>query len=389
MKIAYCLNSIKGFGGIQRVTIVKANSLAEISGNSVYILVTDHQNDFQCELLSPKVTLIDLNIRYYEDDWHKTWKSRVSQFKKRFRHKAALKNVLHELQPDVVIAVGQSEKFFCTKNLRLKSKPIYIREIHFATNYREKLSKSLASKISGKIQSFLDFGLFCRIQYDMIVCLTPEDLKENWKGRKNVVNMPNPLTLVSNDILGKTVEQIREIKKIVAVGRLSYPKNFQSLIRSFKLISDRYPEWKLEIYGEGSDRVLLEQLIIQLTLQKQVFLMGGNDNLGRVLDCASFLVLSSESEGFPLVLLEAMDHWLPVIAYDCQFGPSHIITQDIDGFLVEQNNEVFLADRMQYLMNDAGLRRRMGINAKDKASAFMPQSLAKRWMDLFNLVRRN
>ena len=117
--------------------------------------------------------------------------------------------------------------------------------------------------------------------------------------------------------------------------------------------------------------------------------MGGNDNLGRVFDSASFLVLSSESEGFPLVLLEAMDHWLPVIAYDCQFGPSHIITQDIDGFLVEQNNEVFLADRMQYLMNDAGLRRRMGINAKDKASAFMPQSIAKRWMDLFNLVRRN
>ena len=73
MKIVYCLNSIRYLGGIQRVTVVKANALAEIEDNEVYIIVTDNKNGVFTEPLSPKVHLIDLDINYYEDDYKSRW----------------------------------------------------------------------------------------------------------------------------------------------------------------------------------------------------------------------------------------------------------------------------------------------------------------------------
>ena len=94
MKIVYCLNSIKGIGGIQRVTVVKANALAEIEGNEVFVVVTDNQQNVQCETLSEKVNFIHLEVNYYEDDWIPGLKTKVSQFKKKIKQKKILKKVL-------------------------------------------------------------------------------------------------------------------------------------------------------------------------------------------------------------------------------------------------------------------------------------------------------
>mgnify|MGYP000178829491 CR=1 FL=1 len=87
MKIAYCLNSIRYLGGIQRVTIVKANALAEVPGNEVYILVTDNKNGILVHPLSPKVHLIDLDVNYYLDDWKSKWNILKGIFIKRHKHK--------------------------------------------------------------------------------------------------------------------------------------------------------------------------------------------------------------------------------------------------------------------------------------------------------------
>ena len=110
MKIAYCLNSIRYLGGIQKVTVVKANALSEIPENEVYIIVTDNKEGVLLEPLSPKVKLIDLDINYYEDDYKSRWNVLKGIFIKRREHKKRLTSVLKEIQPDIAISVGQSEK---------------------------------------------------------------------------------------------------------------------------------------------------------------------------------------------------------------------------------------------------------------------------------------
>ena len=135
MRIVYSLNSINYIGGIERVTIVKANALANIAGNEVFILVTD-ENGKYCTELSPKVNLINLNINYYKDDWKPGIDAKISHIRKYFQHRTALNEQIKQIKPDVVISVGQSEKYFLIKNIFEKTDTLFVRELHFATNYR-------------------------------------------------------------------------------------------------------------------------------------------------------------------------------------------------------------------------------------------------------------
>lgn len=383
------MNSIRGIGGIERVTLIKANALSEIEGNQIFVVVTDDNHGNYCDTISKKVDFINLNINYYDNDWQPGLSAKLSQIRKRGLHKKLLREVLNKIQPDIVIAVGQSEKFFCRKGLVKTSYPVYIRELHFATNYRESLAQNGKAKMIGRILSFIDFGILCRFYYDIVVCLTPEDLNKNWRGRKNVASMPNPLTISRPANKENSFESNSSAKKIVAIGRLSYQKNFESLIRSFALISSSNPEWILEIYGEGDDRKNLESVISSLNLYGIVKLMGATSDVASVLSSASFFVLSSRLEGFPLVLLEAMVHKLPVISYNCDFGPSFIIENGINGFLVPLNDEQKLASKMQLLIDDPILLARMGENAHKRAESFSPDIIADNWMDLFhNLIAK-
>ena len=109
MNLVYCIDSIRGIGGIQHVTITKANALANLENNSVWIIYADHSGQLNYPL-SPKVNIVDLGINYYEDDWKSRWKVLKGILIKRKKHRIALKKVLTEIRPDVVIAVGQSEK---------------------------------------------------------------------------------------------------------------------------------------------------------------------------------------------------------------------------------------------------------------------------------------
>ena len=111
MKIAYCLNSIRYLGGIQRVTIVKANALAEVPGNEVYILVTDNKNGILVHPLSPKVHLIDLDVNYYLDDWKSKWNILKGIFIKRHKHKKKLAQALHKINPDIIISEYDSDHY--------------------------------------------------------------------------------------------------------------------------------------------------------------------------------------------------------------------------------------------------------------------------------------
>ena len=257
MKIVYCTDSICYPGGIQTVTITKANALSKIEGNEVWIIVTDNKRE-PIENIEKNVHLIDLDINYYEDDYKSKWHILKGIFIKRKQHKNKLRNILNDIGPDIIVSTGTSEKFFLP-NIKINSNPLFIREIHFTRNYRSLHARNLFEKISAKIGDFIDYKLSIK-RYNSIVVLTEQDKNENWNNNKKIIAIPNPIK--SLPYKTSTIEN----KKVIAVGRLTIVKNFASLIRAWNSVVKNHPDWSLEIYGDGAEYNNLLTLISNLKL---------------------------------------------------------------------------------------------------------------------------
>ena len=373
MKIVYCTDSICYPGGIQTITIVKANALANIPGNEVWIVVTDNKQSPLKPLVGVK--LVDLDVNYFADDWKGYFYVVKNILLKRRIHKKRLRKVLDEIQPDVVISTGTSEKNFLPK-LKIKSNPICVREIHCEKKYRIKASSDWKWKILAYLGDWYDYGCMIK-QYDKIAVLTYEDKECNWKGWNKVVVMPNPATACPDS--KSTCEQ----KIVIAAGRLVQQKNFISLIRCWKNVVERHPDWRLDIWGSGHQESVLKNEIVELNLNGKVFLMGYSSDIYGKMKEASIYVLSSVFEGFPLVLIEAMSVGLPVVSYSCPTGPKDIVDDGKNGFLIPVNDEMKMAEKICTLIEDENLRKMMGKEAFLSSKKYKIEVIAEAWMNLF------
>ena len=179
MKIVYCTDTVCYPGGIQRVTIAKANALADIEGNKVWIAVTDNQYPEPVSPISEKVSLVDLGVRYYADDWKSRWNVLKGIFVKRNVHRRRLRDLLNRINPDIVVSTGTSEKYFLPC-LRISSSPVFIREIHFSKDYRMRAARGWFDRILARLGDIADYHFNIQ-QYDRIVLLTEEDRLLHWK----------------------------------------------------------------------------------------------------------------------------------------------------------------------------------------------------------------
>jgi len=169
---------------------------------------------------------------------------------------------------------------------------------------------------------------------------------------------------------------------LVAVGRLTEQKGFDLLLNAFAEIADEVPDWRLVIFGEGPDRAALEHQIERLRLGGRAFLPGASAAPGDWVAASDAFVLPSRYEGFPNVLAEALGSGLPVVAFDCDFGPADMITDNVDGLLVPPEDTAALAAALHRLMTDAALRRRLGAAAAAGAVRFDARQVNKSWIDL-------
>ncbi|MBO5563947.1 MAG: glycosyltransferase family 4 protein [Bacteroidales bacterium] len=373
MKIVYCLDSIRGVGGIQRVTVTKANALAGVPGNTVWIVVADTSGE-QVYAVSPQVHVADLDIRYYEDDWKSRWNVLKGIFLKRRTHRSRLEALLREIGPDVVVSVGESEKNFLGT---IRGKWMKVREIHYAKNYRHLAASSFFERLLAIGGDLYDYHWKIR-RYDRIVVLTQGDRNNNWHGEAKVRVIPNPLPFHS-----EICSPLKD-KRILAVGHLTATKNFRSLVRSFRRVSDRFPQWRLDILGDGEERPLLEEEIARLSLEGQVRLRGSVTDIRKEMLSASLLVMTSRFEGFGMALVEAMHCGLPVVAYDCPEGPKAIISDGLNGYLVPPGDESALSERICSLIEDPKKRCRMGIAARISSRRYEIDQIVPMWMDLFS-----
>jgi glycosyltransferase involved in cell wall biosynthesis len=164
-----------------------------------------------------------------------------------------------------------------------------------------------------------------------------------------------------------------------AVGRLVDQKGFDLLIRAFALVAAEFPDWSLEIWGEGPERERLEALRDSLGLGDRIRLPGLTERPGGWLDEADAFVLSSRYEGLGNVIGEALAAGLPVAAFDCDFGPREFIRHEENGLLAPAGDVDALAGTIARLMGDPDLRARLGAAAREGMADFAPERVMTRW----------
>ncbi|WP_420574555.1 glycosyltransferase family 4 protein [Kordia sp.] len=199
-------------------------------------------------------------------------------------------------------------------------------------------------------------------------------------GFKNLIHIPNYITTVDAEVAA-----ISEVKDeyIIAVGRLQNDiKQFDRLIETYHASKLAEKNIKLFICGDGSDRESLEKLIVKLQLENDVKLLGFVENVAAYIQNAKFLVLSSRVEGFPMVLIEALQQQTPVISFDCKSGPSEIIQHKTNGLLVEDQNFANLKDAMLLLIENIDLYMNCKQNTVSSIKKYTEKPVIQKWIQL-------
>ena len=213
--------------------------------------------------------------------------------------------------------------------------------------------------------------------FDKFIVLTSED-KGYWG------DLPNMEVIANAKNKWENYTASLENKQVIAVGRYNFQKGFNRLIEAWRTVSDRYPDWKLKIVGNGELRSDLEMLINKYNLNDTIELKESTSEiLSEYLD-ASLLVMTSHYEGLPMVLLEAMSVGLPMVSFDCKCGPKDLITDGEDGFLVPEGNIPMLVERIIQLIENKNMRKQMGQAAQIKSAQFAESVIMEKWMQLFD-----
>ena len=170
----------------------------------------------------------------------------------------------------------------------------------------------------------------------------------------------------------------------MSCGRLEKQKRFDLLIDAFHHVCDAFPEYTLEIYGEGSMEETLQTQIDSLGMQDRIFLMGRSQDIPNAIKDASMFVLSSDFEGMPNALMEAMALGLPVISTDCGGGGARaLIENGVDGLIVPCGDSETLAKAMHDLLADVQRMKVMGEQAKEKGMKFSADNVVSQWEKYF------
>ena len=193
-----------------------------------------------------------------------------------------------------------------------------------------------------------------------------------------------PNSIAENSLDVECNGAILPFEYCIAVGRLVELKQFDKLIDAYCSSNLPSNEIHLVIVGEGQEKENLLKQIQNLRLTKFVHLLGFRTDVTSYIKEAKFLVLSSKYEGFPMVVLEALNTGIPVVSFDCETGPSELIRHEFNGLLVEDQNFVALQLAMDRMIVDYTLYNFCKTNAKSSVCKFSNSNIAQKWMSLFN-----
>lgn len=355
MRVLYVVNGIRGSGGLERVLLHKASYLCDTYGYIIRILVLNEPPGEPFYPVSPAV-----EVRHFH--------ASGSALAYLWAYREGLRQSVKQFQPDVVCVCDDGLKGLLVPLLLPRSRPPLVYERHASLE----LMRSSWQKAV--------IPLLARM-YDRLVLLTQGNVKE-W-GIPNAAVIPNPLP----DFLDSAPVQRKQ--HMLCVGSLSYNKGYDLLIEAWAMVAAQHPGWSVQVYGNG-DPTPYQKLVAARGLEGRIEFHAPVSDIASKYAEASVLVLPSRSEGFGMVLLEAMSFGTPCISFDCPSGPGDILTHGVDGVLVAPGNTVALAAAMGDLIGNPKKRDALGREARSSASRYRVGEIAARWHDLFStLVARN
>jgi len=359
MKLLYITNGLNGSGGLERVLSIKASYFAEKMGYDVHIVCLNdaHQNLFYD--FSSKIHLHSISVFGNPFSYIKSYVS-------------GLNKVVSQINPDVILVCDDGLKaFFLPLLLKTKAKMVY--ERHVSKTISIGKNAGFLKRIFTKFQFFL-MNVLAK-NYDKFVVLTEENCKE-WP-LQNLAVISNPLSFYPHESATLVA------KKVIAVGKQSHQKGYDLLLQAWQKVVAQHPDWQLEIYGKKEPLEGLELQASSLGIASTVNFFDPVKNIEAKYLESSIYVMSSRYEGFGMVLIEAMACGVPCVSFDCPYGPSDIIADVVDGYLVPNGNSDLLAQKLLLLIEDDALRSKMGKKAKENVKRFLPETICQQWEELF------
>ena len=379
MKLFYCTHSICNPGGMERVLLNKISYLVKHTDWEIVLITTDQKNRPPFYSLPEKVKWMDLGINYSDDNGKRVWSKVVGYLRRKRLHKHKLTDILKMEKPDVMVSLYPSESSFYPS---LKDGSKKVLELHFCKFFRLQYGRKGLLGLMDKFRTWQDERIVRK--FDKFVVLSQED-KGYWGELPNIQVIPNAALFVA--------QQHSEVvkKRVIAVGRLDYQKGFDRLIEAWRIVQ-QHPEfhnWQLDIFGQGEWKEMLQGKVNHYGLQDTLHINEPTKNIGEEYANSSLLVMSSNYEGFPMVMIEGMACGLPVVSFDFKCGPKDIIQHEQNGLLVKNGDIPGLAEAMMKVMGDEALRKRMSEEAKKVTETYSEEKVMKQWVELFEgLVRK-
>lgn len=196
---------------------------------------------------------------------------------------------------------------------------------------------------------------------------------------KKLIILPNP---IATELTQLRDSNVRKEKLILTVGRLDENKNQSETIMAFKSLD--LHDWRLLIIGDGVKKEFLKNLIKTHNLENKVEIISRVKDIHNYYNKASVFIFTSKTEGFPNALLEAMHFGIPCISTDCNFGPSDLINDGDNGFLIPIDDVNMLEERLYQLINNKELRADISTKAKLSTEKYVSDKVISKWENLIN-----
>lgn len=355
MHIVFLLHDIHFGGGGERVTVNIANRLVE-DGYQVTIVSLSSCKSSNIFTLDNRIAIKYLNF-HFENGFNLPQKiASVFKVGSHFRQYT---------DQTVILGIGTYPSLL----LALLSKRENIKTIGCQHN----------SYVAVKhLWSFLRQLFFHRLS--ALVSLTEQDLPKLKKLNPNSYVIPNSVSFIPD----KSAQLDNKI--ILAIGRMDYNKGYDLLLDVFEKLTLSHPDWNLRIIGDGplKEKIISRVEVSGLTNNVEI-LPATNQIIDHYLQSSIYL-MTSRTEGLPMVLLEAMACGLPIVSFNCETGPSDIITNNKNGYLIDCFNVEEMTEKVAILCADPEKRKKFGDYGRESIKRFLPEEIALKWDMLFRKI---
>jgi len=366
MKVLYFVIQFNMAGGLARIVTDKVNWLVE-HGYEVTICNIEPLEVKPYYPLDSRVKLIRGDIQTTPGGIMTRIKGVAKAMRRTFE-------VIEEVRPDVIVNAHCPLVTWLIPLVRLrgKNRPRLIAEMHQSRQGLEVFNRQFMSPMGQWLHRWSIRWIYGR--YDRFVVLTHGD-QEQWK-LKNCVVIPNFVNPTDN-----VIKEVPNSKQIIMLARLMPQKRIDLMVQVWARLASEFPDWKVKVLGEGMERERLETQIAEAGLQDSVLLPGEVKDVWPELCNSEIMCLTSEYEGFGIVLIEAMQAGVPVMAFE-YVGVHDIIDDNRSGYIIPFGDVDAYAAKLRVLMSNVEERRRLAMQAKQTLAKFDKEQVMQKWVDL-------